>query len=207
MPRNLLHLTYVRVCDRSFDVCVGLTTLLTGTVVSRLHPAVESEAIDAITFGVSNAQTIAPLTYMRLASAGDTYELQSSELLLQSGVASPAVIAFAKEMLADHTDSTQKLIRTSARLMGMVEAAAPDLQGARDLQELRTLAATAPQLLEAAYIKQQIASHQKALALHGGYGLSGTQPDLVILASSLVPVVQKHLAHIVAIAERSGLAY
>lgn len=127
--------------------------------------------------------------YARMAGAGDLYEIESSRLAQQKG-ATGAVRQFGQMMIEQHTQTTQALT-SAARAAGMTPpppALAPRQQ--KMIDELRGLSG-AP--FDAAYLRQQQAAHQEALALHAGYAENGDNAALRKVAAAAVPIVQRHI--------------
>ena len=46
------------------------------------------------------------------------------------------------------------------------------------------------------YMQQQLQAHQTAWSLHKGYATEGTDPALKQVASTAVPVIERHLQHV-----------
>ena len=56
------------------------------------------------------------------------------------------------------------------------------------------------------YLRQQMQAHQKAWALHKGYATDGTDPALRQVASSAVPIIEKHLQHLKSMPAGGGMS-
>ncbi|MEH3101859.1 DUF4142 domain-containing protein [Sphingomonas adhaesiva] len=130
-----------------------------------------------------------PAGYVAAAGAGDLYERQSSQLVLQT-TADPKVRSFAQMMLTDHAKSTAQVKAAAAR--AKVPVAPPKLMPdqSKMIADLRAQSGTAR---DAAYVAQQKTAHQKALALHRGYADAGTSAPLKAAAAGIAPVVQHHI--------------
>jgi putative membrane protein len=126
--------------------------------------------------------------YARSAGAGDLYEIESSRLAQQKA-ATGAVRQFGQMMIEHHTMTTQQLT-SAARAAGMTPPP-PALEPRQQkmIDELRGLSGAQ---FDAAYLRQQRAAHQEALALHSGYAENGDNPALRKVASAAVPIVQRH---------------
>jgi putative membrane protein len=146
-------------------------------------------AIAALPLAAAVAQ--APMTgatFVKMAGASDQYELQSSQLVLQT-TQNAGIRDFANMMIADHTKSTAD-VKAAAEAAGMtVPPPRLDAMGQRDVAALRRARGTARDQL---YVRQQKASHAKALALHQGYAANGTVDSLKAVAAATAPVVQSH---------------
>jgi putative membrane protein len=127
-------------------------------------------------------------TYVKMAGAGDQYEIQSSELVMGS-TRNANLKTFAQQMVTDHTKSTADV--TAAAKSSGLKPMPPKLmpKQASDLAALKSASGSAR---DALYIKQQKAAHAEALALHTDYSSSGDKPALKSTASAIVPVVERH---------------
>lgn len=142
--------------------------------------------------GLAAAQATSGREYVRMAGAGDQYEIQSSRLVLQT-TRNPALRRFASEMIRDHTKSTADVKRAAMQSRVMAGPPRLDAMGARNIAQLRRARGPAR---DALYIQQQKLSHQKALDLQQGYARSGDVRPLMRVASTIVPVVQHHIGEL-----------
>jgi putative membrane protein len=147
-------------------------------------------ALAALPLAAVEAQ--APTTaasYVKMAGAGDQYEIQSSRVLLQS-TQNAQLREFANTMIAHHTKSTADVKAAAQSAKVAVPAPRLDAKGLRDVAALRVARGTTRDQL---YVTQQKAAHQKALALHQGYAANGDTPALKTVADQIAPVVQQHI--------------
>jgi putative membrane protein len=135
------------------------------------------------------AAAISPAEYLRQAGASDLFEIQSSQAVLPK-TSDADVRKFTQMMLRDHTKSTQDL--KAAAQTGGVSMPAPvlDRDTAAKVEALRE--APAGQV-DSLYLRDQVAAHEHALALHQGYAERGDNPALKQAAAKIAPVVQAHL--------------
>ena len=131
-------------------------------------------------------------TYVMKAGASDQYEIQSSKLLLQT-TRNQKLKDFATMMVTDHNKSTAD-VKAAATSAGMTPGA-PHLD-AVGLRNVAALRAAKGSMRDTLYIRQQKASHQRALMLQQGYAANGTVPALKTAASNIVPVVQTHITEL-----------
>jgi putative membrane protein len=95
----------------------------------------------------------------------------------------------AEMMIRDHTNTTAQLKAAAAAAgLGVPMQMLP--MHAALLNELSRSAN-----FDAVYRRQQVLSHQQALALHDNYARRGDVPQLRGLAAATVPVVRGHLDH------------
>lgn len=149
-------------------------------------------AILLATPGLAAAQAVNGRQYVRMAGASDSYEIQSSRLVLAT-TRNPGVRRFAAAMIRDHSKSTAD-VKRAARRAGIVPMP-PRLNAmqARDLAQLRRARGPAR---DALYIQQQKAAHQMALDLQRDYAARGDVRPLAATASTIVPVVQHHIGEL-----------
>jgi putative membrane protein len=138
--------------------------------------------------GVAHAQATSASDYVMKAGAGDQYEIQSSQLELQS-TKDPKIKAFAHKMITDHNKSTA-MVKAAAMKAGMNPA--PPQLDADGQQNMSALQAASGTQRDALYLQQQKMSHDKSLALHRDYNQNGDSAPLKAAAGKIVPVVEMH---------------
>lgn len=136
------------------------------------------------------AQVMAPAEYVKTAGASDLYEITSSKTVLET-TADPKVRSFADMMVKNHTKSTADV--KAAAIRAKLRPAPPMLTPAQNEMIAQLRAEDGP-ARDAAYIAQQRASHNQALAVQQAYAKEGTSPPLKMAAGKIVPVVQQHIA-------------
>ncbi len=134
-----------------------------------------------------------PLTatdFVQNAAAGDMFEIASSKIALQRSH-NPAIKAFARMMITDHTKTTAGL---KAAIAKSGQGIAPPTELPSDkqalLQELQTIPAAN---FDKKYVDDQVDGHQAALDLMSRYANDGTIPPLQEAAKKTGPLVQMHL--------------
>jgi putative membrane protein len=153
--------------------------------------ATASQAASAETGAAANAQL--PLTaqaFIDAVSASDKFEIESSRIVQGAGPAEP-LRSFTQMMLRDHQTSTNEL-RKAANLAN--DAAFPDDQKLTAEQE-SSLAAlrNAGGEMASLYARQQVAAHEKTLAILKTYAASGDKQPLMRFAEKAIPIVTHHL--------------
>jgi putative membrane protein len=143
--------------------------------------------------GGDNAQL--PLTaqaFIDAVTASDKFEIQSARIVQATGPGQP-LTAFTQMMLRDHQNSTNELRAASNQAGG----ARFDDQKLTDEQkaDLDALRGSGPRMA-ALYKTQQIAAHQKALAVLKTYAGSGDNQALMTFAGKAIPVVTHHLEEV-----------
>ena len=142
----------------------------------------------AMTPATAFAASVKAASYVAQAGAGDMFEKQSSQLVANSQ--NQQVAQYAQMMIQDHTKSTSDIV-AAAQADGV--APAPPKLMPKQQAMLSQLEKAEGSKRDALYIKQQVAAHQQALALHQGYAKGGDKTNLKQTASTVVPVVQHHL--------------
>lgn len=165
------------------------------------HKSDETSTTSATTVNASDttapapANTTAPAAsagqaFANGAAASDAFEIASSKLAADNG-ASPAVAKFAGQMIDAHTQSTAKLTGLAG---GLSPAITPDATLDPDQQaKLDDLKSKKGADFDKAYVTDQVAAHEKALAMLQSYSASGDVPAFKQFATELAPKVAAHL--------------
>lgn len=125
-------------------------------------------------------------SYVASASSIELYEIQSAELALQRAK-SRRVRDFAAMVFEAHKGASMQLSLAGRRLNLLPSATLGPAHQAM-MVELRSASD-----FDSAYVKQQIAVHRDALAVHRNYAALGASPTLRPVATSLVPLFQRYL--------------
>lgn len=129
--------------------------------------------------------------YATTAAASDLYEIQSSEMAVDKAKGGE-VKSFARMLIADHERSTADLKTAGAGAQPPVDVSpALDADGQADMDALR---AASDADFERTWLSQQVAAHEKALAMVRAYAESGDVPLLKVHASTVSGPIEKHLA-------------
>jgi putative membrane protein len=136
------------------------------------------------------AQAMSSAEYIAAAGAGDTYEIQSSKIVLET-TQDPKVKSFATMMVTDHTKSTMKL--KAAALASKAKAPKTPMLTPTQTEMLAQLKAETGPARDMAYVAQQKAAHNQALAIHKAYAEGGRSIALKTVANGVVPVVEHHI--------------
>lgn len=125
--------------------------------------------------------------------ASDYYEIEAGKLA-QEKAQSQALKDFGKMMVDNHTQSTEKLKAAGATANpAIVPNPALTAEQETNLAALRAAEGAA---FDTAYKTQQVAAHEKALALVQGYATDGDIPELKRFAAEAQKVIQTHLTKI-----------
>ncbi len=143
--------------------------------------------------GVSPLSGVSATDYVKMAADSDLYEIQSSRLAASKSKRAD-VKEFARQMVTDHTATSKSLMAALSNKDRTIARPSTRLSAENDAK--LTLLRKAPRAgFDDLYLQQQAEAHQKAWALHKGYATDGTDPALKQVASTAVPVIERHLAH------------
>lgn len=135
-----------------------------------------------------------PLTgqaFVDTVSASDYFEMESARIVQSAGVTGPTR-DFAQMMIKEHGASTRDLGAAVNRVDNIQLEKQPTLTAdqSAQLEELRT---AGPQRVSDVYARQQVAAHEKALAVLQTYAQSGDAQPLMDFAGKAAGLVGKHL--------------
>lgn len=134
---------------------------------------------------------LAPEVFVSTVAGSDLFEIQSGELA-QTRATSPALKAFARQLVADHTKSSALLKAAAAKVSPTI---APPTSLPPDLQAtLGALKMSKPQDFDSGFVDTQIQAHKKALEVLTQYAANGDSAPLKQFAVTAIPVVKMHLA-------------
>jgi putative membrane protein len=179
-------------CNKPASTDTTSTTTATDTNQTAAGQAVD-KAQDATgaAVGATSANTLGShdtAAFVSNASQSDMYEIQAAQIAQQRSK-NPAIKAFAKQMVTDHTammNEMKPLVAAAGqkpadsldqRRQGFID----NLKSAKDADFDKT------------YADQQVAGHQEALDLMQGYAKDGSDAGLKAGAAKAVPKVQMHL--------------
>lgn len=154
--------------------------------------AVASVAPSDAAGGVAGAAL--PLTgqaFVDAMSASDHFEMESARIVQSSGVTG-ATRDFAQMMIKDHGASTRDLGRAANGVTNVELEKQPTLTAEQQTQ-LEELRSAGKDGVAAVYARQQVAAHEKALAMLQTYAQSGDAQPLMDFAGKTAAVVAKHL--------------
>ena len=130
--------------------------------------------------------------YVAAAGASDQFEVQSGRMA-SSMAKSKAVKNFGQMMVTEHTKTTE-IMKKTVMQKGM-RAPTPMLT-ADQQAKLDALRGMSGADFDKAYLDQQMAAHQMALATHANYAAGGSDKDFRSVAAMAVPIVRGHLRNL-----------
>lgn len=165
----------------------AVTGAAAGAAAGLAGAAIEAPAIalGAVTAPFGGPGYVDAWTFRRNAVSSNLFEIQSSQLALQRS-RNPAVRAFARRMIADHT-----------RAMAVMAPFNYDIQPALEPREaamLQQLSTAGGRNFDRLYARMQVMSHQQTIALFNTYAQTGEWYELRQVAGQMLPSLQGHLA-------------
>lgn len=137
------------------------------------------------------ASAISTKDFVTRAAQSDMFEVQSSQLIVKSGVKDDATKTFAQHMIDDHTKTTKELKQQlqSAK----ADTGAPSAMSKPQQKMLQRLKGMKGDALVAEYRKEQVSAHQKAVDLFRAYSNTGDNEGLKAWAGKTLPALEEHL--------------
>ncbi len=132
-----------------------------------------------------------PGAYITAAGQSDKFEVTEGKLAAKMG-STAKVRAFGHKMVTDHTKSTLQVM-TAAKMSHLPKMPPPALRPDQQDMVAQLTAASGP-AFDSLYVQQQMQSHQAALMVQQNYAQHGTNKDLKMVATKIVPVVKAHIA-------------
>jgi putative membrane protein len=128
-------------------------------------------------------------SFIQQAAMIDMAERQMAQLAQQKAQ-SEEVRRYAAQMLEDHGQSTQRLMRL-AEQKNVTPPSSLDQQHRATAQRLEGLSGAQ---FDREYMQVQVQAHQKALDLYQRAAQQGTDREIQQFAQTLTPTLQQHLA-------------
>lgn len=125
--------------------------------------------------------------FVERATIGDTFEIQSSQILLEKST-HPQIRQFAQDMVAAHT-------AMSAELRALPEASTRQPSTGDDPMQakLARLRGYQGDDLNRWYMQMQVEAHREAVTLYESYAQNGEVPALKAYAQKHLPALRAHL--------------
>lgn len=179
-----------------------LSLLLAGGLAacSKQQQAETSETAQSVTADAGSAMAGAgsavadavtqdtPQDFATKAFNANELEIQSSKLALKTSK-NKDILAFAKEMIADHTKAGTAFKAAAAKATGVTVPAAID-DGTKG--KLDDLTGKTGDDFDQAYVHLQKDAHKDAVNLFEDFSKDGADPALKTFAADTLPTLQKH---------------
>ena len=156
-------------------------------------PTATTGQMTASDVGIAPLTGVAATDYVKMAADSDMYEIKSSKLALSRSKRDD-VKGFARDMIADHTQTTKALLAALKNPDRTIAKPGTKLS-AENESNIALLKKAPKDQFDTLYLQQQTQAHQKAWALHKGYATDGTDPALKQVAATAVPVIERHIGH------------
>ena len=142
--------------------------------------------------GVNSTLGIAPTTadFVHELGMSDMFEIQSSTLAQQKAT-DAATKAFAAQMIADHTKTTNELKAMIAD--GTVKETAPTAMSSAQQSMVDKLKGESGADFTSQYHSDQVSAHKDAVSLFDRYAKGGDNAKLKDWAAKTAPTLQHHL--------------
>jgi putative membrane protein len=173
-------------------LCAG-SALAAETPLPPPGPSTPPGAAPAPAAPPSAVQTkISTQDYVNKAITGDLFEVEASKLAQEKAQGAP-VKEFAKQMIDDHSEATEKIKGALPKSEGIKFPPGLD---SKHQEMLKQLQAAKGVEFDKLYLDMQIAAHEDGWKLHKAYGDSGDVPALKAAANELAKVVEAHLTRV-----------
>lgn len=136
------------------------------------------------------APEVSAAAFVTAAAQADMVELGTGRLALTK-TQSEDVKQFAQQVIDDHTQSSAKLKEAAAQ----ARLPLPTGLAAGDQDKLAELKAAKPEAFDGAYLRMQVAVHERAVTVFRRYAEAGTDATLKAFAADSLPVLEAHLRH------------
>jgi putative membrane protein len=153
--------------------------------------AAQDVAATGVGLGSAVTQGVTAQAYTTAAATADMYEIAAAQIALERSK-TKNVRDLAQMMITDHGASAAKL----KALLPQADSGLtlPTALDQRRQGMIDNLKAAGDSDFDLAYLHQQLGAHVEALALHTEYSKVGQNPKLKAFASTVVPVIKKHLS-------------
>jgi len=164
----------------------------TKTILFALGVIAVAIVVLALVFGWSNVAAAKTASgFVRRASVGNEFEIESSQLALQKSQ-NDMIKQFAQRMIDDHTKAGQDLTAVLASVpVKNTEASEPVLDR-KHQNLLDKLGQSSGSDFDKLYVKDQVRAHDDAVNLFKNYAHDGDNEGLKNFASRTLPTLQSH---------------
>lgn len=147
---------------------------------------------------------LADANYAALVQEANTGEIDAAKIA-EANASNPAVKAFARWMIRDHTRLRSEGKQLLTRLGLTPQPPADDPVSELNSRATQALQSTAKGTsFDSTYMNSQVAAHKAVLGLLGTMENSATNAQLQAMASKAQPIIQSHLDSAQAIQSRLG---
>jgi putative membrane protein len=129
-------------------------------------------------------------TFVDTVAVSNKYEIDTSNLALKYGNAD-GVKSFAQQMISDHTKAGEDF--KAALAEAKIEPPSDSLDVTHTAKYAKLRLFTTEKGFDSAYIDEQLAAHQDAVATFKNYAANGPTPTLKSFAEKTLPTLEHHL--------------
>ena len=165
---------------------------------TRLAALIATPLMLATVPGFAAGLSSADHKFVEQAAAGGMAEVEEGQLAQQKA-SSNDVKQFASQMVTDHTKANDEL-KQIAQSKGITLPSHPTRAEERSESGLKKLSGTE---FDRHYVREQVADHQKTVALFQKQANSGEDPELKAFAQKTLPILQRHLQMAQSLASKS----
>lgn len=162
--------------------------LFAGHAMAQQSPPAQALTAPDAPSQAATAAALEPAAFARQASAGNAFEIRSSELAL-TRTQSEAVKDFAQTMI-DHHTRAQTELQDAAKSDGVRLSEEPSKE---QTQMLMALEQADESQFDSTYLSAQMKAHDQAIQLLGAYADSGSAGGLKTYAAAHYPTVRTHM--------------
>jgi putative membrane protein len=157
------------------------------------HAADKAQDVVGGMVGRMSASTVSSADeFVEKAATGDMYEIEAARIALRRS-GSAEIRSVAAQMIDDHTAGVHHMQAALEMNETRGVRALPKDLDTRHRKLVEHLETAPDDKFDAAYVDQQILAHEETATLLEGYGDEGDNPQLRSLATSMLPVVKRHL--------------
>ncbi len=169
-----------------------ITTALLAAPVAMVQAQTETApAANSAPAATAPMQVTDPAQFAAMAASSNQFEIASSTLAVERST-NQDVVAFAEQMIADHTNAAQQMM-PAAEEEGITP---PTDMEDRHQQMVDELEGLEGEEFDAAYIAAQVQAHDEAVALFQSYSSEGPDGPLKEFATATLPVLEQHQEHV-----------
>jgi putative membrane protein len=168
-----------------------LKSVLLSTALLLAVPAFAQEAAPTPATASAAMTVTDPAQFAAMAGSSNTFEIESSTLAKETSQ-NQEVIAFADQMIADHTKAAQEMM-AAAEADGVTPPADLDEKHQAMMDSLDGLEEAE---FDQAYIAAQVQAHDEAVALFESYSTNGPEGALKEFATKTLPTLKMHQEHV-----------
>lgn len=176
----------------ALSACVAalsLATMSAGAQTAAQNKTSTAPADARISAMAKKMAAMTPVQFADKVATSDRFEIETSQMALKK-TKDEKLRDYANMMIEDHGKSTKQLTQI-AGAKKIKPTPKLDAEQQKMMTELKGAAAVAA--FEQAYLKGQVAGHERTLATLQAYSDRGTDAKMKGFAKQMIPIVQRHL--------------